>query len=116
MIDHIYWTKASSKEIYKRSAEGLVKSTLDGINATIFAYGQTSSGKTHTMFGGDQQPGIIPLGIRDLFESVEQVCVSIVLSAECGLTKLWVTCRIPTGNTYSGYRIWKYTMNLSQIC
>ena len=43
---------------------------------TIFAYGQTSSGKTHTMMGGMQKDnaGIIPLSIGGIFDYVDDVC------------------------------------------
>ena len=41
---------------------------------TIFAYGQTSSGKTHTMMGGEQHAGIIPLSIGGIFEYIDEVC------------------------------------------
>lgn len=40
---------------------------------TIFAYGQTSSGKTHTMRGGEDGPGIIPLCIDEIFSAAGQV-------------------------------------------
>ncbi|KXS18834.1 kinesin-domain-containing protein [Gonapodya prolifera JEL478] len=40
---------------------------------TIFAYGQTSSGKTYTMQGSHTQPGIIPLAIRDVFQHIVDV-------------------------------------------
>lgn len=42
---------------------------------TIFAYGQTSSGKTHTMMGGEEDCGIIPLSIARIFEYIEEVGV-----------------------------------------
>ena len=42
---------------------------------TIFAYGQTSSGKTHTMMGGPHHVGIIPLSIGGIFDYIENVCV-----------------------------------------
>ena len=44
-----------------------------GVNGTIFAYGQTSSGKTHTMMGNPDQPGIIPLALSEIFESIQRV-------------------------------------------
>ena len=40
---------------------------------TIFAYGQTSSGKTHTMIGGGNNVGIIPLSIARIFEYMDEV-------------------------------------------
>lgn len=43
---------------------------MEGYNALIFAYGQTASGKTHTLSGSPSEPGIIPLSIRDLFAQI----------------------------------------------
>ena len=40
---------------------------------TVFAYGQTSSGKTHTMMGTNENPGVIPLGVKDIFRYVRKV-------------------------------------------
>ena len=40
---------------------------------TVFAYGQTSSGKTFTMMGTEEQPGVIPLAIQEIFEYIEDV-------------------------------------------
>lgn len=37
----------------------------------IFTYGQTSSGKTHTMKGLESEPGVIPLSLQHLFEQLE---------------------------------------------
>lgn len=49
--------------MYQRIAESHVSDFLAGINSTIFAYGQTASGKTYTMFGdmtNEAEAGIIP--------------------------------------------------------
>ena len=46
---------------------------LQGINGTIFAYGVTSSGKTHTMIGTEEDPGIAPSIIDELFLCIAQV-------------------------------------------
>lgn len=43
---------------------------LEGYNGTIFAYGQTSSGKTFSMIGDEEMPGIIPLAIKDIFKQI----------------------------------------------
>lgn len=42
---------AAQSLIYEQSAFSLVDNVLDGYNGTIFAYGQTGCGKTHTMMG-----------------------------------------------------------------
>jgi hypothetical protein len=48
----------------------LVSSALDGINGTIFAYGSTGSGKTHSMMGGGGDPGVIPRAVAMLFDEI----------------------------------------------
>lgn len=40
---------------------------------TVFAYGQTSSGKTYTMQGSGSDPGVTRLAIRDVFTNIEKV-------------------------------------------
>ncbi|KAK8280028.1 hypothetical protein V6Z12_D09G149000 [Gossypium hirsutum] len=45
---------------------------MEGINGTIFAYGMTSSGKTHTMHGDQRSPGIIPLAVKDAFSIIQE--------------------------------------------
>jgi Tfp pilus assembly pilus retraction ATPase PilT len=49
-------------EVYDESAFPLVENVIEGYNGTIFAYGQTGCGKTHTMVGltSDDEKGIIP--------------------------------------------------------
>lgn len=51
----------------------MVEITLKGRHSTVFAYGVTGSGKTHTMLGPPKQPkfGIIPKSIDYLFECIK---------------------------------------------
>jgi centromeric protein E len=42
------------------------------MNGTIFAYGQTSSGKTHTMIGTKEEPGVALLTLKDIFEEISK--------------------------------------------
>lgn len=44
-------------------------------SGTIFAYGQTSSGKTFTMMGSEHNPGVIPLAMADVFKTIKNVSV-----------------------------------------
>jgi centromeric protein E len=71
--DHVFSETTPTSTIYTTVAKNLIESAMDGMNATIFAYGQTSSGKTHTMMGNPQQPGIIPLGISEIFDLIQKV-------------------------------------------
>jgi centromeric protein E len=47
-----------------------ITAAMEGFNALIFAYGQTASGKTHTLTGSPSAPGIIPLSVADLFSQI----------------------------------------------
>lgn len=49
----------------------LVASVLDGFNGCVFAYGQTGTGKTHTMEGTVDHEGIIPRAFRHLWAHIE---------------------------------------------
>ncbi|KAL8160373.1 hypothetical protein V2J09_001910 [Rumex salicifolius] len=49
----------------------LLLTQLGWIVGTVFAYGVTSSGKTHTMHGDHNCPGIIPLAIKDVFSMIQ---------------------------------------------
>uniref|UniRef100_A0A674N9K7 Kinesin-like protein n=1 Tax=Takifugu rubripes TaxID=31033 RepID=A0A674N9K7_TAKRU len=48
-FDHVFPTNTTQEQVYNTCAKQIVKDVLYGYNGTIFAYGQTSSGKTHTM-------------------------------------------------------------------
>ena len=55
-LDYVFGQNASQDTIY-RVAQPLALSVVQGYNATIFAYGHTGSGKTHTMSGLPSDPG-----------------------------------------------------------
>jgi kinesin family protein 18/19 len=44
---------------------------MQGYNASVFAYGATGAGKTYTMLGTEDDPGIMMLSIDELFKSIE---------------------------------------------
>ncbi|KAJ3123078.1 hypothetical protein HK098_002227 [Nowakowskiella sp. JEL0407] len=69
-FDSIFDESAKTTEIYSQIAKEIVEGSMDGINGTIFAYGQTSSGKTHTMQGNASEPGIIPQAITHIFQHI----------------------------------------------
>uniref|UniRef100_A0A3Q4B6P8 Kinesin-like protein n=1 Tax=Mola mola TaxID=94237 RepID=A0A3Q4B6P8_MOLML len=73
VFDQVFPTNTTQEQVYNVSAKEIVKDVLRGYNGTIFAYGQTSSGKTHTMEGSLHDPkgmGIIPRISGDIFEHI----------------------------------------------
>lgn len=77
-LDRIYKEESTQDEVFEWISNNIVKHCFEGYNGTIFAYGQTSSGKTHTMFGPDDyldtpdEWGIVPKSISELFNFVHQ--------------------------------------------
>lgn len=71
-FDRIFDQNALQGEVYESTTRSLLDSVLDGYNATVFAYGATGCGKTHTITGSAQQPGIIFLTMQELFERIEE--------------------------------------------
>ncbi|CAK7262657.1 tubulin-dependent ATPase kip3 [Sporothrix epigloea] len=69
-FDRIFDDNASQMDVYEGTTKGLLDSVLDGYNATVFAYGATGCGKTHTITGTAQQPGIIFMTMQELFEKI----------------------------------------------
>lgn len=72
-FDNILKPNVTQEKVYNTAAKDIVKDVLNGYNGTIFAYGQTSSGKTHTMEGVIGDPnlqGIIPRIISDIFNHI----------------------------------------------
>ncbi|WWC88295.1 uncharacterized protein L201_003203 [Kwoniella dendrophila CBS 6074] len=70
IFDRILPPHSDNGRVYGTSARRHVRSAMEGYNAVIFAYGQTASGKTHTLSGSSSEPGIIPLSITDLFSQI----------------------------------------------
>ncbi|XP_069003021.1 kinesin heavy chain [Embiotoca jacksoni] len=73
VFDQVFPTNTAQEQVYNTCAKQIVKDVLGGYNGTIFAYGQTSSGKTHTMEGNLHDPqgmGIIPRIAEDIFEHI----------------------------------------------
>ncbi|KAI8969759.1 kinesin-domain-containing protein [Trametes punicea] len=62
-----YDESSTQDEIFQRDVRPLIDLAFSGMTVTIFAYGVTSSGKTHTMQGTKQQPGIIPRAVEEIF-------------------------------------------------
>ena len=70
-FDKVYSPNSITQNIYKDMCKDVTKSVLNGFNCSIFMYGQTTSGKTFTMLGSPNSPGILPCSLRDVFRYIE---------------------------------------------
>ncbi|XP_023636044.1 kinesin-like protein KIN-7J [Capsella rubella] len=65
-FDKVFGFNSATKQVYEDGAKEVALCVLDGINSSIFAYGQTSSGKTYTM------SGITEFAMDDIFCYIEK--------------------------------------------
>ncbi|KAM7258073.1 hypothetical protein ACFE04_013814 [Oxalis oulophora] len=65
-FDKVFGIDSSTKKVYEEAAKEVALSVINGINSSIFAYGQTSSGKTYTMCGVTEH------AVDDIYDYVEK--------------------------------------------
>ena len=74
--DKIFNSVSQQSQVYENVGKRIVGDVMEGYNGTIFAYGQSGSGKTYTMYGpdiyDDIYKGIIPRIVEDIFNYVEK--------------------------------------------
>ncbi|KAJ4972271.1 hypothetical protein NE237_005370 [Protea cynaroides] len=79
-FDKVFGPKAQQRSIYDHAISPIVNEVLEGFNCTVFAYGQTGTGKTYTMEGGmrtkgggelSADAGVIPRAVRQIFDTLE---------------------------------------------
>ncbi|KAL8041319.1 hypothetical protein ABFX02_10G157200 [Erythranthe guttata] len=71
-FDQIFGEDCETRDVYSARTRDIVAAAVRGFNGTVFAYGQTSSGKTHTMRGSSSELGVIPLSVHDVFNIIHQ--------------------------------------------
>lgn len=84
-FDRVFGVTSKQSEVYNQVVKPVVLEVIEGYNCTIFAYGQTGTGKTHTMEGdwvgvsenqswdADQKVGVIPRSVAHLFTALNSI-------------------------------------------
>jgi centromeric protein E len=67
----VFGPGTNTQQIYHRVGRKIVKAAMSGYNGTVLVYGQTTSGKTYTMLGTPEKPGILPCALRDIFKGIQ---------------------------------------------
>ncbi|KAJ9521899.1 hypothetical protein QJQ45_024772 [Haematococcus lacustris] len=80
-FDKVFGCDSTQEKLFKQAITPIVNEVMDGFNCTIFAYGQTGTGKTYTMEGGPResddgrklsaQAGVIPRSIKQIFDIID---------------------------------------------
>ncbi|XP_005100746.1 uncharacterized protein LOC101848438 [Aplysia californica] len=71
VFDEVFDESCSNEDVYIRAARPLISCIFNGGTATCFAYGQTGAGKTHTMLGNENVPGLYLLAGQDIFSIIQ---------------------------------------------
>lgn len=84
--DHVFGPDSSQEDVYDGVVKPIVEEVLEGYNCTVFAYGQTGTGKTHTMEGRrdddvlckaerrlPDNAGIIPRSVKQVFDHLRSI-------------------------------------------
>lgn len=71
IFDRLFDEDATQNEIYESTTKPSIDAVLNGYNSTIFAYGATGCGKTYTISGTPENPGVIFLAVKELFNRIQ---------------------------------------------
>eukprot|EP00761_Pharyngomonas_kirbyi_P000443 gb/GECH01000443.1/.p1 GENE.gb/GECH01000443.1/~~gb/GECH01000443.1/.p1 ORF type:complete len:1037 (+),score=300.24 gb/GECH01000443.1/:1-3111(+) len=91
-FDQVHGPATTQEELFKTTASPIVKEVLSGYNCTIFAYGQTSTGKTFTMEGDrdvtsgrivPHKAGVIPRCVHHIFSKLEETSCEYTVKMSC---------------------------------
>jgi len=132
LLDRVYHGPMPTKILYEELARDIMNGIHLGINGTnlswsgrslfvrdllrvppgtIFAYGQTSSGKTHTMLGGMDDPGVIPLAMNEIFNTIDKVRhLCETQRSNILLSPINAASRPRIVNISFAFHTWKFTM------
>ncbi|XP_044537567.1 centromere-associated protein E [Gracilinanus agilis] len=72
-FDRVFHSNETTEKVFEEIAVPIIRSAIQGYNGTIFAYGQTASGKTYTMMGSADGLGVIPKAIHDIFQKIQEI-------------------------------------------
>ncbi|ELV10097.1 Kinesin-like protein KIF18B [Tupaia chinensis] len=70
-FDRVFGEAATQREVFQHTTHSILDSFLQGYNCSVFAYGATGAGKTHTMLGREGDPGIMYLTTMELYRRLE---------------------------------------------
>ncbi|OAY63450.1 Kinesin-like protein KIF22, partial [Ananas comosus] len=76
-LDSFFGQEDRVAQIFDKEVSAVIPGIFQGLNATVFAYGATGSGKTYTMQGTENEPGLIPLTMSTIFNLRETTQYSV---------------------------------------
>ncbi|XP_037545328.1 kinesin-like protein KIF18A [Nematolebias whitei] len=71
VFDHVFDENSTQVDVFENTTKGVLDGVMNGFNCTVFAYGATGAGKTHTMLGSQDNPGVMYRTMKDLFKRMD---------------------------------------------
>lgn len=72
VFDHVFGELSTQVDIFENTTKGVIDGVMNGFNCTVFAYGATGAGKTHTMLGSQNNPGVMYRTMTELFKRMDE--------------------------------------------
>ncbi|XP_031095875.1 kinesin-like protein KIN-8B isoform X2 [Ipomoea triloba] len=88
-FDYAYGPNSSNLDVYKKSIQSTIVGVIQGLNATVFAYGSTGSGKTYTMVGTKDDPGLMVLSLNTIFDLINKDNSSDKFEVTCSYLEVY---------------------------
>ncbi|KAK1383143.1 Kinesin-like protein KIN-8B [Heracleum sosnowskyi] len=88
-FDYAFGPQSKNLDVYMRSISSTVAGVIQGLNATIFAYGSTGSGKTYTMVGTRDDPGLMVLSLHTIFDLIKKDNSSDDVQVTCSYLEVY---------------------------
>merc|ERR1719347_913789 len=70
-FDRVFGNESSNQQVFEGTTKDLVETVFNGYNCSVFAYGATGAGKTFTMLGAKDYPGITFLTMQEIYDKIE---------------------------------------------
>lgn len=71
VFDHVFDENSTQLDIFESTTKIVLDGVMNGFNCTVFAYGATGAGKTHTMLGSQDDPGVMYRTMKELFKRMD---------------------------------------------
>ncbi|KAK2978832.1 hypothetical protein RJ640_030643 [Escallonia rubra] len=88
-FDYAFGPDSANSDVYKRSISSTIGGVIQGLNATVFAYGSTGSGKTYTMVGTQDDPGLMVLSLHTIFDLIKKDASSDDFEVTCSYLEVY---------------------------
>lgn len=92
--DRVFPPDSTQDQVYEHAAKPIVEAVMQGFNGTVLAYGQTSSGKTHTMMGSSIEDitnrGVIPRMVNTVFDQIQNSSETIEFTVKVGYCEIYM--------------------------